>query len=265
MKAIIFLLLLLPLFACAQQPDSTKYVWREGWHMGVGVGQLYYSTHWNYIGSDEAGMSGDDVGHSLDKTMLFLSLEKRSVFGKKREKDFRDYYVPMYYTPGYIYFGSFKFYLDFDYGAELMYRVAGKTTADFLDDDDNVISSGGWSAGTGAYFRMSAVAPLPKVNVIWLSVGINPLFAVIHNNAKDVSSSPLVENYRNNPWNESIFMFNGTIGTAGFEFGSFSIVPELRLGLFGTSSSTLKANGSAVTRREPPHLLGWDVKLTKRL
>jgi hypothetical protein len=272
MKKIISLLMLLPLIACAQQSDSyPQYVWREGWHVGLGIGQMNYNTHWNFIGATGAGFTDDRADHSSDKTMLFLSLEKRSLFGKKREKDFADYYVPMYYSPGFVYWGSFKFYVDFDFGVEAMYGIAGKTTADFLNDNNNVISSGGLTMGAGAYFRASQVVPLHKVNMILLSLSVNPAYVRIHNNAKDVSTYPLAENYRDNPWNESIFTLNGTIGTAGFEFGKISIIPELRLRLFGTASSSLKTDNStvsgeqSVSSQQTPGFWGWGIKLTKKL
>jgi len=266
-SSIYFFLLLLPILASAQGSDSSRYVWREGWHAGIGIAPLYFNTHWNYVGSDVIGLSDDDASHSLDKTMVVLSLEKRSIFGIRREKDFRDYVAPVYDYYGYLLGWSwFKFYIDFDLGGELMYRVAGKTTADFLQDDNNVISSGGWAAGGGLYFKAHAVAPLRKYNLIWLSLGVNPQYVVIHNNAKGVPSFGLVENYRDNPWNESIFTLNGTIGTFGFDFGKFSIMPELRLGLFGSSSSTLETAGHGrVEQKKAPNFWGWSVKLTKRL
>lgn len=261
------LLVLLPMFACAQQPDSSNYVWREGWHAGLGIASLSFNTHWNYIGSDDIGMSDDLASHSLNKTMVVLSLERKSVFGIRREKDFRDYVAPVYNYYGYLLGWSwFKFYIDFDLGGELMYRVGGKTTADFLQDDNNVISSGGWAAGAGIYLKAHAVAPGRNCNFIWLSLGVNPQYVIIHNNAKDVASFRLVENYRNNPWNESVFMFNGTIGTLGLDFPKFSIMPELRLGLFGSSSSTLTTSKyGRVKQKLAPDFWGWSIKLTKRL
>lgn len=158
MKSFIyFFLLLLPVLASAQRSDSSKYVWRDGWHAGIGIAPLYFNTHWNYVGSDVIGLSDDAADHSLDKTMVLLSLEKRSILGIRREKDFRDYVTPVYDYYGYLLgFSWFKFYVDFDLGGELMYRLGGKTTADFLKDDNNVISSGGWAAGTGLYFKAHA-------------------------------------------------------------------------------------------------------------
>jgi len=269
----ILFIFLLPAIAFAQkrarplQSDTSKYVWREGWHAGIGIAPLHFNTHWNYIGSDVAGTSDDEATHSLDKTMVVLSLERRSIFGIRREKDFRNYISPVYDYYGYLLGWSwFKFYIDFDLGGELMYRVAGKTTADFLQDDNNVISSGGWAAGIGTYFRAQAVIPGHKCNFIWLSLGVNPQYAIIHNDAKGVPSLGLVENYQNNPWNESIFMLNGTIGTLGLEFGKFSIMPEIRLGLFGTSSSTLKTSKyGQVQQKGTPGFWGWNIKLATRL
>ena len=89
-KALLLVAILLPVIVFAQKgtktsrSDTAAYVWREGWHAGIGIAPLYFNTHWNYIGSDVIGLSDDRADHSLDKSMVVLSLERRSVFGIRR-------------------------------------------------------------------------------------------------------------------------------------------------------------------------------------
>jgi hypothetical protein len=270
-KATVFFFLLLPFMAGAQESDKGYYVWRDGWQAGLSIGGLYYNTGWNYIGSSVVGFTDDEAGHSSDRTMLFLSLEKRSIFGMKREADFGEYYPASYDYAGYIHIGDLvKFYVDFDAGAELMYGF-GKTTADFLKDNDNVISSGGSTMGIGGYFKTSIVFPFKKVNFIPLSVGLNPMYMRIHNNAKGLPSYVLVDNYRDNPWTESVFTLNWTLGTLGLEFGKISIAPELRFMIFGKASSTLKTDNptvsgaQSVSNKWAKMYPGWSIRMAVRL
>lgn len=279
MKRINFLLLFaaLPLWGLAQTKEQAlkSLKERKGWYIGLGVYGAAQTTHWKYDQTSPAVgdafyNAAEGFDHDVSRTLLALGIEKKSLFGTPSLRDgiFSSHYdhygnyIDTHYDP------IFNF-VDVDFGADLLFNPKSKTTANWLNDNNNQISSGGISAGASAYIRMNWVLFLsPKLRMNVFSAAIGAQYMYVHNNGKDVSTQQLVKDFNySKGWNENIMTMYLSVGTLGFESGSISITPEVRVLTLGTASSTLKPeriNGK-VKMESQPSVITYGIKIMKKL
>lgn len=244
MKSIFLFLLLLPGYLFAQFS-------RKGWHAGVGIGSFHYNTHWYYYSSAGTPYRDNYPGHSINRTMIVFSLEKKTLFPIKNA-----YYDAT--APDKIYF------FDFDFGAELLLGPFGKTTGDWIPDDET-ISSGGIAAGINAYLKTAIVISTTKNLSLAPFLSLGPQFTVIHNNGKGTGTFASRSYYHyTEGWTEYVLLLNSSLGI-GIELPQFSITPEIRFGLTGTSSTNWEPNTGGVDMEDAPGFWGVSIKLTKKL
>lgn len=244
MRLILLFLLLMPGHLFAQ-------ITRKGWHAGVGAGSFNYNTHYYYYSSSGTPYRDNYPGHSINRTMFMLSLEKKNLFPVKTA-----YYDQT--APGKI------FFFDFDLGAELLFGPLGKTTGDWVPDDET-ISSGGIAVGINAYMKGAVVATITRHLNLTPFLSLGPQFTMIHNNGKGTGPFASRSFYRyTEGWNEYVLLLNAALGV-GIEFPKFAITPEIRFGITGTSSTDWEPNAGGVDVEEAPRFWGVSVKVTKKL
>ena len=241
---VIFILFMAPAGLMAQLP-------REGWHAGGGIGGAYYTSHWYYHRSDGNPYHDNYPTHTLDRTMLMLSLEKHTLFPiKVKYYDVTDPDRP--------------YHFDFDAGAELLLGLKGNTRADWIADEP-VISSGGYSVGLNGYFKALIVLTSSKKMNLSPFMALGPQFMMIHNNGKDVETNASAAYYDyKEGWNEYLTNLVFSLGM-GLEFPKISIVPEIRLGLLGFGSSSWEPNAGGVSSTGAPGFWGLSIKVLKKL
>jgi hypothetical protein len=212
---------------------------RKGLYAGIGAGLFQYKTSWYYYRFDGNPRHDNYPEHSIHKTTITLSLEKRSLL---QAKD-----------------------IHFDVGGELLLGISGKAKGDWLPGEE-VISSGGFAAGFNGFFR--AVYPITAGQNLSISpfIGLGPQFTLLHNNGKNVGTQFASNAYYNytDGWNEYVLLFNGSVG-ANFEFPGFSLTPELRFGIIGTSFTNWEPNEDGVSMEKSPGFLGFSIKIAKKL
>lgn len=232
MKFTCMLLFLFPVMALAQNS-------RKGLYAGIGIGRFQYKTYWYYYRYDGNPRHDNYPQHSINKTVITLSLEKRSLLQA----------------------GS----IHFDAGGELLLGIGGKAKGDWLPNEE-VISGGGIAAGVNGFFR--AAYPLAAGHNLSISpfIGLGPQFVFLHNNGKNVGEQFASNTYYHytDGWNEYVLLLNGSVGI-NFEFPGFSLTPELRFGIVGYSSSNWKPNEDGVDMDGLPGFLGFSIKISKKL
>lgn len=277
MKHLKFFLLLtaLPLSVLAQTREQAlqSIKDRKGWYGGIGVYYADQKTYWQYSQTPPAvGVPFFDAsqgfGHDVSRTLLAIGIERKSIFGTPGLRDgifvshydYHGNYTGSEFTPAYN-------FVDFDFGADVMVSPSGKTYAEWLDDGNNEISSGGISAGASAYIRMNWVFILsPKLRLTVFSTAIGAQWMHIHNNGNGSATSPLLNdfNYKGG-WNENINTLYLSVGTLGIETGKLSIVPEVRVLSLNSASTTLKPERltGEVKTGDKPSVLSFGVKILK--
>lgn len=224
---------------------------RKGWHVGVGLGSFYYNTHYYYYSAAGTPYRDNYPGHSINRTMIMATLEKKTLFPLK--KAFYDQTAPDKIC-----------YFDFDLGGELLAGPFGKTTGDWLPEDET-ISSGGIAAGINAYFRSAIVINTSKNFSLAPFLSLGPQFTVVHNNGKGTGSFGSRPYYKYaEGWTEFILLLNASLGI-GLEFPHFAVTPEIRLGVTGTSSTDWEPNGGGVDMDGAPGFWAVSIKITRKL
>jgi hypothetical protein len=278
MKRIKFFLLIaaLPILSIAQTKEQALQSLKErkGWYLGAGIFQAIQTTHWKYDQTPPAtGVpfynAAEGFGHDLNRTLLTLGIEKRSLFGTPALRD-------GIFTTHYDYYGNYTGtdyspvfnFADVDFGADVMVSPFGKTTANWLNDDNNQISSGGLTAGVSAYVRLQWIFFLSsKLRMNVISTGIGVQYMHVHNNGEGVASQSLVNdfNYKKG-WNENLTGMFLSIGALGFESKKFSIAPEFRLFIANTSSTSLKPERliGDVKMEDQPFIVTYGIKCMKK-
>jgi hypothetical protein len=279
MKRIKTLLLFaaLPLFGIAQTKEQALQgvKQRGGWYYGIGIYQVDQTTHWKYeqtpppVGKPFYN-AAEGFGHDLNRTLLTLGIEKKSLFGTPGLRDgiFTNHY-DNYGTYLHTDYSPIFNFVDVDFGADVMVSPFGKTTANWLNDDNNQISSGGITAGVSAYLKLQWIIFMsPKLRMNVLSPGVGLQYLYVHNNGQGVASQPLVNdfNYKKG-WNENLTAMFLSIGTLGFEGKRFSIAPEFRLFIANTSSTSLKPERliGDVKIEDSPFIVSYGIKFTHKL
>jgi len=233
MKSLLFLLLfsLLSFFGRAQKPAD-----REGLYGGLSIGYFHYQTFWYYHSSTSP--HDHNPVHSIKRAVLSIDLEKKAAWQ----------------------INAFQL----DLGGELLLGPAGKAKGTWLPNDD-VISSGGWSAGLNAFARI--VYPLPsQTGDVRLSpfLSLGPQYMFLHNNGKGTGpyASESGYNYQDG-WNEGVILLASSVGV-DLSFHRFVLTPELRFGLFGWNSSSWEPHGSDVTMNGSPGFFAFSVRVSRQ-
>jgi hypothetical protein len=240
----LFLTLSFPIFAQMtpytpkKKPATPPGDSREGLYGGISLGWSHYRTSWYYYRSDGNPRHDNYPIHSINRLVLAFDLEKRSVWKTQN--------------------------LHFDLGGELGIGLAGKAKGIWLPDDD-VISSGGWSAGLNAYVR-AVYVPSGRTGGIhvypFLSLG--PQFTILYNNGKNTGSFASKPYYGyTDGWSEYLTMLVASIG-ADFQFDSFVLTPEFRFGLFGGAFTNWEPNEGGVDKDGGPSFTSFSLRLSKR-
>ena len=279
MKQITSLLLFaaLPYLSIAQTKEQAlkNVKERKGWYVGIGGYGAIQTTHWKYEQTPPAtGVpffnAGAGFDHDVSRALLSLGIEKRSLFGTPALRDgiFTSHYdhygnyVDTHYDP------IFNF-VDFDFGADILFSPSAKTTANWLSDENNQISAGGITAGASVYFRAQWLILLnPKLRMSVLSTAIGAQYLYLHNNGKDVATQALVKDFNyDKGWNENMAIAYLSIGILGFETAKFSVTPEVRIFSLGTSSTTLKPERliGDVKADGQPSVITYGIKILKKL
>ena len=272
----ILLLVALPLLGIAQTKEQALQAVKErkGWYIGAGIFQSIQTAHWKYDQTPPAlGVpfynSADGFSHDVGRTLLAIGIEKKSIFGTPQLRDgifvgnydYHGNYLGSTYSPIYN-------FVDFDFGADVLFNPSAKTTADWLSDDNNQISSGGITVGASAYIRAQWVFFLsPKLRMTVLSTAVGAQYLYISNNGKGVVSQPLVPDFNySKGWNEKIATLYFAVGTLGFETSKFSITPEVRVFSLGTSSTSLKPERliGDVKMDDKPSVVTYGIKVLKK-
>lgn len=273
----LMLLAVLPLLGRAQTKEQALQSMkdRKGWYIGTGIYYANQTTHWKYDQTSPAvGVpfynAAEGFGHDVSRTLFILGIEKKSIFGtpKLREGifvsryDYHGNYLGTDYDP------VFNF-IDADFGADLMFNPSAKTTANWLNDNNNQISSGGLTASASAYIRFQWVVLFSsKLRISILSTSLGAQYTYVHNNGKGGASQPLVNDFNySKGWNENIATLFFSVGILGIESGKFSITPEVRIFTLGTSSTTLKPERliGNVKMEAPPTVVSYGIKVLKKL
>jgi hypothetical protein len=267
----------LPLLGMAQTKEQALQAVKQrgGWYYGIGVYQVDQTTHWKYnqtpppVGKAFYN-AAEGFGHDLNRTMLTLGLEKKSLFGTPSLRDgiFSNHYDAYGNYLHTDYDPIFNF-VDVDFGADVMVSPFGKTTANWLNDDNNQISSGGITAGISAYLKLNWIIFLsPKWRMNALSPGLGVQYMYVHNNGQGVASQSLVPDFNyDKGWNENLTAMFLSIGTLGFETKNFAINPEFRLFIANTSSTSLKPERlvGKVQQEASPFIVSYGIKFTHKL
>jgi hypothetical protein len=279
MKKITFLLLFaaLPLLSRAQTKEQAlqNVKQRKGWYVGIGGYGAIQTTHWKYDQTPPGiGVpfykAAEGFDHDVSRTLLSLGIEKRSLFGTpalregifSNHYDYNGNYIDTHYDP------IFNF-VDFDFGADVLFNPSAKTTANWLNDDNNQISAGGITAGASLYFRAQWLILLsPKLRMSVLSTAFGAQYMYFHNNGKDVATQALIRDFNyDKGWNENIAIAYFSVGALGFETSKFSILPEVRVFSLGTASTTLKPERliGTVKMDGQPSVITYGIKIMKKL
>ncbi len=238
MKHLFFLLsfLTLSFFGRTQMTSSASV--REGLYGGLSVGYFHYKTSWYYHRADGNPAHDNYPVHSLNRAVVSLNLEKKSL---------REVHN-----------------IHFDLGGELLFGPTGKAKGTWLPDDD-VISSGGWSAGLNAYVR-AVYVPVAETKGLHLFpfLSLGPQYMFLHNNGKGTGpyASEAVYDYKEG-WNEGVVLLAGSVGV-DLQSGSFVLTPEIRFGLFGWSSSSWEPGGGGATMDGGPGFTAFSVRVAKK-
>jgi len=209
---------------------------REGTYGGISLGYFHYSTHWYYHdGSGGSSYYDNYAAHNLNRAVISLSLQKKAV----RQME----------------------HFDFDLGGELLLGPFGNAKATYLPGD-NVISSGGWAAGLNFYGR-AVYKPSGTDNRIYPFAGIGPHYMFLHNNGKTVGTAATEYGYSDG-WNEGVLLVGLSLGVE-MQMQSYTLTPELRLGLFGWNSSSWTPHGRDVSMNGGPGFIAFSLHLSKKL
>lgn len=244
MRYIFLFLLMTPGYLFAQSE-------RKGWHAGVGLGSFNYNTHYYYHNGAGTPYHDNYPGHSIGRTMIIATLEKKTLFPIKRA--FYDQRA-----------ADKIYYFDFDLGAELLVGPFGKTTGDWLPENET-ISSGGIAAGINAYFRSAIVIKTTQSLSLAPFLSLGPQLTMIQNNGKGLGSfaSRPYYNYKEG-WTEYVLLLNASLGV-GLEFPRFAVTPEIRFGVIGTSSTDWEPDGGSVDVDDVPGFWAVSIKITRKL
>jgi hypothetical protein len=234
MKKLTLLLLLCPTIVMAQS--------RDGWYAGAGLGYSHYVTHWYYHRSDGNPRHDNYPTHIINRAQLALGLEKHTIIKTPENA------------------GNF----DFDANGEFIFGFAGKTKADWITGEPTA-SSGGFSAGLNGQFKALLILEKSKGLSLAPFIGLGPQFIFIRNNGKDIEGSAKAAYYDyGDGWNEFLghLVFSAGIN---IQTESFTLVPELRVGFAGFSSSSWSPNEDGVSQDGTPAYFGFGIKLLRRL
>jgi hypothetical protein len=243
MKQFFFLLsfLTLSLFGHSQmtaytpQTKRTDADERAGFYGGLSLGYFHYKTTWYYHSSSSP--HDHNPVHSINRVVIALDLERKGVWKTTA--------------------------VQFDLGGELLFGPTGKAKGIWLGDDQ-VISSGGWSAGVNAYVR-AVYTPSQTGSVrVFPFLSLGPHYMFLHNNGKvkgAIASEPAY-GYTDG-WNEGVTLIAGSVG-ADLAFDHFVLTPEFRFGLFGWNSSSWEPHGAGVTMNGGPGFTAFSVRIAKR-
>jgi hypothetical protein len=231
MKLKLLFIVLLPMALHAQ--ETTK-----GLYGGLSAGYLSFNTYWYYYRFDSNPARYNYPHHSTGRFVIGLNLDKKSVLQA----------------------GSFRFDID----GELMVGPGGKTKGKWLPGDEQV-SGGGWTLGLGGLFKAAYPFTPGKGRGITAALGLGPQFVILHNNGKNPGrlASRSYYDYTSG-WNEFIILLQATAGV-DLQFGSFVLTPELRFGITGFSSTDWEPNEDGVEMDSSPHMLGFRIKIAKKL
>ncbi|MDO6432758.1 hypothetical protein Q4E93_19280 [Flavitalea sp. BT771] len=226
---------LLSFFARAQKSGD-----REGVYAGLSLGYFHYQTYWYYHSS--ASPHDHNPVHSINRAIVSISLEKKGAWQVSA--------------------------FQFDLGGELLLGPTGKAKGAWLPGDD-VISSGGWSAGLNAYGRAVYMPPSQTGAVrFYPFVSLGPQYMFLHNNGKGTGPYASESGYNyTDGWNEGVILFTSSIGVdLSFDkWDKWVLMPELRFGLFGWNSSSWEPRGSDVSMNGGPGFLAFSVRVSRRL
>ena len=233
MKHLAFLLSLSLLsFLCRAQKAAD----REGVYAGLSLGYFHYQTNWYYHSSSSP--HDRNPVHSIHRAVVSIDLEKKGAWQ----------------------ISAFQF----DLGGELLLGPTGKAKGIWLPGDD-VISSGGWSAGLNAYGRAFYMPPSQTGAVrLYPFLSLGPHYMFLHNNGKGTGphASESGYNYKDG-WNEGVLLLASSIGV-DLSFDRFVLTPELRFGLFGWNSSSWEPQGSDVSMNGGPGFFAFSVRVSRR-
>lgn len=272
----VVLLFILPTLAMAQTREQAlqSVKERKGWYAGTGVYYADQQTYWQYDQTPPAvGTPFYDAsqgfGHDVSRVLIAVGLERKSLFGTPHLRDgvFVSHYDRYGNYLGAGYDPVYNF-VDFDFGLDALISPSGKTYAEWLNDGNNEISSGGLSLGGSVYLRMNWIFVLsPKLRLTVFSAAIGNQFLHIRNKGGGSATSPLLEDFNYaNGWNENINALYLSVGTLGLETGALSITPEVRIVSINSASTTL---GPArligdVSIEDKPSVITFGLKVLKR-